>query len=327
MNINQLDAFLVLADCLSVTETARRINCTQPAVTMRIQMLEQELGTPLFDRIAKRLHLSGQGKVFERYALEIVNTLAAAREHLRQMEDPLSGTIHFGASNFIGAYLIPALMAHHKKLAPKLVFELDIASSSELVRRLEAGRVDFLMVSDQLQLDRARFVFRELCRDRLVLIASPEHRFAGCGKIALAQLASETFLIKAAPSATRDFLSERLHLAGVVLTEEMHISSLEAIKQAVMHNLGVSIVSRFAVAREIAAGDLVEVPIADATFERGIRIVHHREKLLSPAVTRFLDLLMAGEIPAQAAAKPKRPAERSALQSATSMSGVDGPTL
>jgi len=312
MNINQLDAFLVLADCLSVTETARRIHCTQPAVTMRIQMLEQELGTPLFDRVAKRLHLTRQGKTFRQYALEVVNTLATAREHLRQMEDPLSGTIHFGASNFIGAYLIPALIAHHRKLAPKLAFELDIASSSELVRRLEAGSVDFLMVSDQLQLDQARFVFHEWCRDRLVLIASPEHAFARRKTVRLAEVSTETFLIKPGPSATRDFLSERLRLSGVTLADEMHISSLEAIKQAVMHDLGVSIVSRFAVSREIAAGDLVEIPLADAVFERGIRIIHHREKLLSPAVTRFLDLVMAQDMPGQSAA---------------SISGVDGPTL
>lgn len=304
MNINQLDAFLVLADCLSVTETARRVHCTQPAVTMRIQMLEQELGTPLFDRVAKRLHLTRQGKAFREYALEVVNTLATAREHLRQMEDPLSGTIHFGASNFIGAYLIPAIIAHHKRLAPKLAFELDIASSSELVRRLEAGSVDFLMVSDQLQLDRARFVFRELCRDRLVLIAAPGHHFTHREKVSLAQVATETFLIKPGPSATRDFLSERMRLSGVSLADEMNISSLEAIKQAVMHNLGISIVSRFAVAREIAAGDLVEISIEDACFERGIRIVHHREKLLSPAVTRFLDLLLSQDMPGQAAAGP-----------------------
>jgi len=219
------------------------------------------------------------------------------------MEDPLSGTIHFGASNFIGAYLIPALIAHHKKLAPKLAFELDIAPSSELVRRLEAGSVDFLMVSDQLQLDQARFVFHEWCRDQLVLIASPDHPFASREKVRLAEVAAETFLIKPGPSASRDFLTERMRLSGAALVDEMHISSLEAIKQAAMHNLGVSIVSRFAVAREVTTGDLVEIPIEDAVFERGIRIIHHREKLLSPAVTRFLDLVMTGDMRRQVPAE------------------------
>lgn len=302
MNINQLDAFLVLADCLSVTETARRIHCTQPAVTMRIQMLEQELGAPLFDRVARRLQLTRQGNAFKGYAREVVNTLASAREHLRQMEDPLSGTIHFGASNFIGVYLIPAVIAHHKRLAPKLAFELDIASSTELIRRLEAGSVDFLIISDQLMLDEARFIFHELWRDRLVLIVAPDHDFARQAKMSLARVASEVFLIKQEPSASREFLLERMRSSGVSLASEMNISSLEAIKQAVMHNLGISIVSRFAVAREIAAGDLVEIPIEDASFERGIRIAHHREKLLSPAAARFLELLISQEMPGHAGA-------------------------
>lgn len=299
MNINQLEAFLMLADCLSVTETARRLHCTQPAVTMRIQMLEQELGTPLFHRVARRLHLSHQGSMYRQYASKVVNTLATAREHLRQMEDPLSGTIRIGASNFIGAYLLPGIIANHKKMAPNLVFELDIAPSSELVRRLEAGLVDFLIVSDQLQLDCARFDFRELCRDRLVLITASGHPLTRLQSVTLPQVAEETFLIKGAPSATRDFLLTRMRQLGVVLAREMNISSLEAIKHGVMHNLGTSIVSRFAVAREIMAGDLVELSIEGAAFERGICVASHREKVLSPAAARFLDILTREMLPGQ----------------------------
>lgn len=302
VNINQIEAFLVLAECLSVTETARRMHCTQPAVTMRIRMLEQELDTVLFDRIAKRMHLTQQGVAFRDYALQVVNALGAAREHLRQMGDPLSGTIHFGASNFIGIYLVPAIIAQHKQRAPKLAFELDIASSAELVRRLEANSVEFLIVSDQIELDSQRFLFRDLCRDELVLITAPDHPFVRRDEVAPGELAKETFLIKPEPSATRQFLMERMRRSGIRLGPEMHISSLEAIKQGVMHGLGVSIVSRMAVAQEIAGGLLAEVPIAGAAFERGIRIVHHRGKLLSPATARFLDLLVSEPLPGRFAA-------------------------
>lgn len=301
MNINQLEAFLMLADCLSVTETAKRMHCTQPAVTMRIRMLEQSLDAALFDRINKRMHLTQQGAVFRGYAQQIVNSLGSAREHLRQLENPLCGTIHFGASNFIGVYLIPAIIAHHKRLAPNLVFGLDIASSSELIRRLEANSVEFLIVSDQLDLDPERYTFRELCRDHLVLIVAPGHPLALRGEVALGELKSETFLIKPEPSATRSFLIERIRRAGEGIMSEMRISSLEAIKQGVMHSLGVSIVPRIAVAQDIAAGSLVEVPIRGACFERGIRIVHHRGKSLSPATARFLDMLIVEPLPEQLA--------------------------
>ena len=92
--------------------------------------------------------------------------------------------------------------------------------------------------------------------------------------------------------ALTPFLLDKIHAQGGSLGREMHISSTEAIKQGVMHGLGFSILSRFTVAHELAAGRLCEVPIASMRFERGIRVVFRRDKLLSPAALQFLDSLI-----------------------------------
>lgn len=290
MNFNQVETFLVLADCLSVTETAERLNCTQPAVSARIRGLEEMLGVALFDRINKRMHLTASGLVFRDYARKMTGVLQAANEHLRQMGDPLSGTISFGASNFIGIYLIPAFLGDYRKVAPQVEFELDIAPSSQLLSKLEANKLEFLILSDRIALDEARYQFRDICRDTMILVASPDHSLARRGRCSAADLAQQTFLIKAGPSATRAFVLEQIAAKGGKLGREMHISSIEAIKQGVMHGLGVSILSRFTVQRELDLGLLREVPFA-GDFERGIRVVQRRDKLLSPAATRFLDAL------------------------------------
>mgnify|MGYP003618328357 FL=1 len=295
MNIRQIKTFLTLAECLNMTETAARLNCTQPAVSARIQGLEETLGTVLFDRIGKKVHLTANGAVFCDYARKLLGTLQAATEHLHQMDDPLSGTLHFGASNFIGIYLIPPFLGRYRKLAPKLEFELDILPSAKLLERLDANKLEFLILSDRIPLDAARHDHRDLCRDEMVCVVPPDHRLARAGRGALAELADDTFLIKAAPSATRAFLLEVLNAHGGSLGREMHISSTEAIKQGVMHGLGVSILSRFTVAHELAAGRLCEVDIAGLRFERGIRAVFRRDKLLSPAAQRFLATLNFGD--------------------------------
>lgn len=211
------------------------------------------------------------------------------------MDDPLSGTLHFGASNFIGIYLIPPFLGRYRKLAPKLEFELDILPSAKLLERLDANKLEFLILSDRIPLDAARHDHRDLCRDEMVCVVPPDHRLARAGRGTLAELADDTFLIKAAPSATRAFLLEVLNAHGGSLGREMHISSTEAIKQGVMHGLGVSILSRFTVAHELAAGRLCEVDIAGLRFERGIRAVFRRDKLLSPAAQRFLATLNFGD--------------------------------
>lgn len=292
MNTSQLKTFLTLADCLNVTMTAARLNCTQPAVSVRIRGLEESLGVILFDRIGKRLHLTANGAVFYDYARKVLGTLQAATEHLHQMDDPLTGTIHFGASNFIGVYLIPAFIGRYRKIAPNLQFELDISPSAQLLERLSANKVEFLILSDQIPLNESHHQFRDLCRDEMILIVSPDHRLAGVSECKITDLSQETFLIKAEPSATRSFVLDKIRAQGGELGREMHISSTEAIKQGVMHGLGVSILSRFTVAHELVTGRLCEVPIASMRFERGIRLVFRRDKLLSPAAMRFLDSLI-----------------------------------
>jgi DNA-binding transcriptional LysR family regulator len=291
MNFSQIKTFLTLADCLNMTETAARLNCTQPAISARIQGLEESLNTPLFDRIGKKLHLTANGVVFCDYARKLLGTLQAATEHLQQMDDPLTGTLHFGASNFIGIYLIPAFLGRYRKIAPSLQFELDILPSAKLLERLDANKLEFLIMSDQIPLDESHYEFRDFCRDEMVFIVPPDHRLARTSECTVADLALDTFLVKAAPSATRAFLLDNIHAHGGTLGREMHISSTEAIKQGVMHGLGVSILSRFTVAHELAAGRLCEVTIASMRFERGIRVVFRRDKLLSPATIRFLDSL------------------------------------
>lgn len=295
MNISQIKTFLTLADCLNMTETAARLNCTQPAVTARIRGLEETLDTILFDRIGKKVHLTANGTVFCDYAHKLLGTLQAATEHLHQMDDPLAGTIHFGASNFIGIYLIPPYLGRYRKITPKLQFELDILPSAELLERLDANKLEFLILSDQIPVEEAHYEFRDICRDEMVFIVPPDHRLAKAHTCTLTDLAEETFLVKAAPSATRTFILDKIRARGGSLGHEMHISSTEAIKQGVMHGLGVSILSRFTVAHELAEGRLREVSMALMRFERGIRVVFRRDKLLSPAAVRFIETLVADQ--------------------------------
>lgn len=184
----------------------------------------------------------------------------------------------------------------YKKQAPDLSFAIDITASHQLLRKLEANDVEFLLLSDQIALDAERYRLTNFYHDRLVLVTPPGHRFARQGRCRLDDLCGEIFLTKPDRSATRSFLFDTMRAAGVQLSRLMPISSLEAIKQGVIHELGVSIVSRLAVAHEIDSGALVEVPIDDVVFERGIRIVRHIEKQLSPAATLFLDKLQEAGI-------------------------------
>lgn len=291
MNISKLETFLTLSKCLHFTEAAEQLYISQPAVSMQTQSLEEYLGVPLFDRIGKKLYLTKHGEQFKPYAEQIINLLHSAKDHLQQLDNLTVGTLSFGSSNFVGVYLLPALLATFKATFPTINISMKITSSNQLLHALEANEVEFLILSDQVPIDHTKFIATTFYQDELVLIAPASHPLAKKVECSWEDILHENFLLKPQKSATRTFLENKWKDIGGTISTYMEISSLEGIKQGVIHGLGISILSRFAVSQEIASGLLVEIPIKEVTFKRGINYVYHKNKHLPPAATEFISLL------------------------------------
>lgn len=288
MNITKLQTFLTLAECLNFTEAAEQLYCSQPAVSMQIQGLEHELGVPLFDRIGKKLYLTRQGELLKPYAEQIINLLLSAKEHIQQSENLSHGSLTFGASNFVGVYLLPAILGDFNKKFPGIKINLNITASQHLLNMLESNQVEFLIVSDHIRIDETRFQATTFYQDELVLIANVNHRLVQQNECTLKELVQEVIILKPKKSATRTYLESKFKEHGVSFPNEMEISNLEAIKQGVIHGLGISIVSKSAVQQEIKNGLLTAIPIKGVTFQRGIDYVHYKNKHLSPAAKQFI---------------------------------------
>ncbi len=293
MNLSQIDAFLLLADGFNVTETAERLFCTQPSISIKIRKLEEELQTTLFERINNRLYLTPQGKLYQQYATQIMNLIQTSSQHMRQFDHPSKGEIKFGASHFVGVYLLPQIMAEFKKQSPLVKLSMDISTSTQLIHKLDSQELEFLIMSDHIYLDPTEYHLDTFLIDPLVLICPPTHRLAKNKKCKFFDIRSDAFLIKPEHSATRDFLLGRIKENNKELKNVMEINSLEGIKQGVIHGLGVSIVSRLAITQEIKAGLLCEVVFEDINFSRGIRYFHHKNKYISPATKMFISLLQS----------------------------------
>lgn len=241
------------------------------------------MGVPLFDRIGKKLYLTKYGEHFKPYAEQIVNLFQSSKEHLHQLENLSYGTLAFGASNFVGVYLIPKILSSFSKQFPNIKINMNITSSAQLLQMLESNKLEFLVLSDQIQIDETRFQYSTFYQDELVLIVNPMHRLAEKEECSVEDLYEEVFIIKPEKSATRIFLEGIFGEVGFTPSEYIEISNHEAIKQGVIHGLGVSIVSKFSIIQEINSGLLVGVPIQGMKFLRGIRYVYNRRKHLSPA--------------------------------------------
>ena len=212
---------------------------------------------------------------------------------MRQFDDPSKGEIKFGASHFVGVYLLPQIMAQFREQYPDVKLSMDISSSTQLIHKLDTQELEFLIMSDHIYLDPTEYHLDTFLIDPLVLICSPEHWLSKKKHCRFSDIASEVFLIKPEHSATRDFLLDRIQENNKELKNVMEINSLEGIKQGVIHGLGVSILSRLSIMQELKSGLLCEIAFDDIQFSRGIRYFYHKEKYISPATKNFLSVLQS----------------------------------
>ncbi|HCE2839424.1 TPA: LysR family transcriptional regulator [Vibrio parahaemolyticus] len=293
MNLSQLEAFLLLAEGLSVTETSERLHCTQPSISIKIKKLEEQLKTVLFERINNRLHLTPQGKLYQQYASQIMNMIDTSSRHMRQFEDPNIGEIKLGASHFVGVYYLPRIIADFKKKYPSVKFSMDISKSNQLIRKLNHQELDFLVMADNIIFDENEYKMEKFLCDPLVLICAPEHKLSKRTSCSFSEALKQTLIIKPSESTTTTFLMKKLENINSCeqIDKSIEIDSIEGIKQSVIHGLGVSIVSRLSVEQEIKSGLLCSIPIDDVNFNRGVRYIHHKNKYISPATKHFLSML------------------------------------
>jgi DNA-binding transcriptional LysR family regulator len=145
--------------------------------------------------------------------------------------------------------------------------------------------------------------------DELVLVTAPSHRFAGLRDVAVADLAGEPFIMRERGSSSRELVDDALDRAGVYITPTLELDGVDAIKQAVAANLGLSMLSRCAIDLEVASGRLRVVPVRGFKVERTIWLVRHRDRQLSKAAQAFFTLVTARRA-AEAAPAPVAPEAR-----------------
>lgn len=289
MDITKLKSFLILSECKSFSKTADILYCSQPAISKHIESLESELQVPLFNRIRNKISLTIQGEHFKPYAEEIVRLYENSKEHIRQIENLNEGTLFFGATNFIGVYLIPKLIKKFQILYPKIEINMVINSSKKLFEMLEKHEIEFVFLSHYVDMDKNKYVSRPFYTDELVLIVNNDHRLANKSSCKLADIEDEVFITKNSHSSLYRFLDERVQ--DFNFEKRLIISNQEAIKHAVIEGIGISIMSKVSVEVEIKAGLIKALEIEDYNLTRDINLVYDRRKYITPAGHEFFQLL------------------------------------
>lgn len=263
----RLKVFRTVAELLSFRKAAEKLFLTQPAVTLQIKALEDELGVRVFDRTGGRVSLTPQGRLLLRHAQRIFRIITEAEQELAADEGQLSGELALGVSTTIAQYVLPRLIGAFLAEHPRVRFSLHSGNTEEIVELLLRDKVSIGLIEGP---SRRREVHTEpFMDDEMVLIAYAD--FAR-GRISRHELLASTLLLREQGSGSRRVVETALQKAGFKLKafgNVMYLDSTEAIKSAVEAGLGVGFVSRWAVAKELELRAVKTVEVA------GLRITRH----------------------------------------------------
>ena len=289
MNLSQLKAFLAVAQDRSFSRAAEKLYLTQPAVSKQIQALEEGLGMRLFDRVGRSILLTQAGNILHDHAHIAFRTLEEARETINQLRGLQRGHLRISAASTIGTYMLPQPLGELKAQFPGIEISLAITNKARVVQQVLNHEVELGFVGPPVE--PAELEMEEYLLDELVLIMAPTHRLAREESVGVAELAEEVFILREQGSGTREIMEEELGRVRVNLKKAMELGSTEAIKQAVAANLGVSIVSKFAISLETLQGRLAVATLPELNLRRQLFVIHHGGRTLSPAAEEFCSLL------------------------------------
>ncbi|HEX8144416.1 MAG TPA: LysR substrate-binding domain-containing protein [Pyrinomonadaceae bacterium] len=289
MELTQLEFFLAVVQEGSFSKAAERVYRTQPAVSIAVRRLEEEVGAPLFERSQKTPVLTEAGELIYDYAKRILALRDQARNVVTELRSLERGRVRIGANESTSLYLLPHLILDYREQHPNVKVEIYRHVSERLPLEVLDRNVDFALLAFE-PVDRDLESF-PILRDELVLIMQPEHPLAKHDSVTVEELGNEPFLAHNVKTTSRFKVVEVFAQHHTPLNITLELATVETIKRFVQLKIGLAFVPRMCVQEELERGTLATIPVKGLTYHRTIWVTHRRQMTFSHAAAAFLKVL------------------------------------
>jgi len=305
ITLRQLRIFEAVARHGSMSLAANELHLSQPAVSMQIKQLEEQIGLPLIEKVGRKLALTEVGLELRLYAQRftvLAHELQATMDQYRGLH---RGILRLAIVS-TACYFLPPLIARLNDRYPGVHIALEVGNRDSVFGALAAGRAH-LAISGQPP-DSDELIAQPFLDNPLVVVGAPTHRLAGARSVSLARLSEEALVVREAGSGTRAAVERLFAERGLSYTPGCELNTNEAVKQVVRAGLGLGIVSAQTVELEVQVKQLAIVPVEGFPIVKRWYIVRRKDQRLSAAASAFRDVLLAS----------RRGAERTSSGSAVS---------
>ncbi len=261
LQLMQVEGFLEVARLGSVSRAAEALFITQPTLTARLHGLERDLGAKLFVRTPRGMRLTEAGRAWVPFAQRAMRALADGRDALEQAMAASAGHLMIGAAPAVSTYILPSLLERFVAAHPRVEVSVRTGHSEDIVA---------LVLRNEVQVGLGRMIhdpdleLRPFHKEELVLVCAPDHPFTKRRSVTLAEVTGQKLLMFDRTSSYYEITHSAFLSAGVKLRRFMELDSIEASKKMVERGLGVALLPRTAIVREVEGGTLRRVPLRGA---------------------------------------------------------------
>lgn len=291
--LHQLYVFGMVARHKSMTEAARRLHMTQPAVSIQIKQLQESIDIPLVEVVGRKIYLTEAGERLYEVYQNVSRDLESFDAAISQLKGGLKGRLTISSAS-TAKYFLPYLLGEFQSRYPQVSISLKVTNRNEVLHHLSQNEYD-LAVLTQLPDDNsiAAIPFLE---NPLVMGAPPEHHLAEERAIPIDKLKEESFIFREVGSGTRMVMESYLEENEIEVNPVMELGTNEAVKQAIMAGIGLSIISKLSLDNELYLNKISILDMPDFPISTHWHILYKKEKKLTPVTKNFIAFLQEKNI-------------------------------
>lgn len=284
-----LQVFVTVAEKESFSKAAEEHHMTQPAVSQYIRAFEDMMGTRLLERNNKYVCLNKAGEIVYHHAKEILGLYIKMEGLVDGLKEKANGPLLIGASYTFGEYVLPRIIADLLEVYPDIQPTVTIANTAKIADLVSSHQLDIGIVEGHYA-DK-QLIEESIAEDLMIVVASPEHHLVRRkSEVKIEDLANETWVVREQGSGTREVTEQLFQEFNITPTKFMHFSSIQPIKEFVESGLGISLLSQWAVQRELRNADLDVIKVNGLPLTRTFSIIT-KSPFQTKALEVFIELL------------------------------------
>lgn len=290
MDTQHLQAFVAIAESGSFSGAADKLHLTQPAISKRIALLEDQVKSPLFDRIGRQISLTQAGQLLLPKAKLILNEVEAASQAIADLQGEVKGKLSIATSHHIGLHYLPPYLRRYSQDYSRVKLDLHFLDSELAYQEVIQGRFDMAVVTLALEQE-PRIQATQLWQDELQFVAAPTHPLASLSRLTLKDLSNHPAIMPATNTYTTRLIKNLFDQAGLNLEITLVTNHLDAIKMMLGIGLGWGVLPKRLIDSQVKRLNVNQPPI-----HRPLGIIYHSQRSLSKAAQSFFNLLKSEPI-------------------------------